>query len=201
MRLQRHINEVSRVPEDTVLELIRKNCKPFLKESGGQFLFRGTKKRVPRGMAKITTRPDRRPLDTPKELHDYMDKHFKKKFGWKGRSEGVFCLGDEHEASVYGYTYAMFPIGQFKFIWSPSIMDLTSDFREEEILVGTDYGNEDDWEGGDNNPRFQQLIKTYTDKNLKKAIRSDNEIMIKCKEYYLVDDDQYLLQELYGWKR
>jgi hypothetical protein len=35
-------------------------------------------------------RKNRKPLDTPLQIHNYWNNLFQKKFGWKVRSEGVF---------------------------------------------------------------------------------------------------------------
>jgi hypothetical protein len=35
---------------------------------------------------------------------------------------------------------------------------------------------------------INSTIREYTDKNLPKAVKSRNEVMVKCPGYYLVDD-------------
>jgi hypothetical protein len=66
----------------------------------------------------------------PDELHDYLDEQFKKKFGWKARSEGVFCVRSKQIAYNYGNPYSVFPIGNYKYIYSNKIHDLYVHFDE-----------------------------------------------------------------------
>ena len=104
------------------------------------------------------------------ELHKAFDKAAKKKFGWKPRSEGMFCVGNKEVAKYYGLAYSVWPIGTFKFIWSDEVDDF---FNEYEDADPTDMIN---------------VIGMYTNKNLEGAIRDGAEIMVKCKEYYAVSN-------------
>jgi hypothetical protein len=44
--------------------------------------------------------------------------------------------------------------------------------------------------------KFIEIVGSYKNNNLSKAIKSDNEIMFKCKKYYLVNSLMYNLSEI-----
>jgi hypothetical protein len=73
---------------------------------------------------KKTTRKDRKPRDTPLLIHNIVDDILSKKFGWKPRSEGVFCVISGE--SYHGWHH-MLPVGKFSYVWSPKIEDLTKE--------------------------------------------------------------------------
>ena len=104
-------------------DIIRRDCQPFLVETKGNILFRGSVQHI-KGIKKIDPRSDRRPTDTPGWAHKMLDGAFKKKFGWNARSEGVFATRSINNAEVYGVAYEFYPIGKFKYVWSPRIDDL-----------------------------------------------------------------------------
>lgn len=117
---------------------------------------------------KLLLLTDRTPSDVGMKIHNKYDELFYEKFGRKARSEGVFASG--YKRKSYGKSYMFFPVNGYKFIWSPAIFDLyTSRFNFITNVV----------EG----------FRTYTDENLQKAVLSGNEIIFKCKAYWLVNID------------
>ena len=177
-------------PEEAAKK-IKKECQPFLKEiHGAGFLWRGSDRSTRKGIEIIVPRKDRHPKDMPKVTHDMIDKILKKKFGWKPRSEGVFCSPVPSVAQLYGldnYVYLIFPRGPFKYLWSPEIYDLFTELKRENLLFHDKPDKKDirftyDYED------FKKILDTYTDKNLKEAIKRGVEITIKCNSYYFVED-------------
>ena len=171
--------------------ILEDECQPYLKECRkvDDFLYRGSPKSNSEGIFKLKPRMDRRPMDTPRELHNYLDKLFKKKFGWEVRSEGVFVTGDDYQADNYGIVYLFFPIGQFKYVWSPKISDMLH-YLDGKNFVEQTFG----WEltaDIENSKILQDMVNTYTDKGLSKAIANEGEISVKCKEYYLFEGNKY----------
>jgi hypothetical protein len=151
------------------LETIEKECSEYLKEFEFPF-FRGTKQ-GPTFKSHIP-RTDRVPLDTPKAIHDILDKEFKKKFGWKVRSEGVFVTSVQYMASAYGEVVMFFPVNGYKYVWSPEIFDLSvhiSDLGDPDILVNY----EDDF--------ASDIVEKYRDSGAK---NTKKEIAFKCKKWY-----------------
>jgi hypothetical protein len=150
MRLKGYLNEEVLVVDEIVSKLI-KDCKPYLKvlaKSNFRYMiYRGTKHTYGT-ISKVKPRNDRTPKDMHKELHNILDNGFKKKFGWKARSEGVFVNPSQEMLVEYGLAYMFFPIGKFKFVWSPEIKDLYTnmgmrDYRDLDVV--TYYENRNEW--------------------------------------------------------
>ena len=122
----------------------------------------------------------RKPKDTPLLVHNAMNEAFKKKFGWNVR-DGVFVTGSDALAGTFGRTHVVFPIGEFKFVWSEHIEDVYGDLVEPDL--GDDW--EENWHDGEKE-RFQKYVLewNWSDKNFAEALRSRNEIMLSCESYY-----------------
>lgn len=119
--------------KEHLIHLIYKDCQPFLKKAlkdNYQNLFYSGRKSKD-DWFKGNVRTDRRPTDTNKVLHRDLDKMFQKKFGYLVRSSSIFVTNDIGVADSYGTTYMIFPIGNFKFVWSPGIVDLYIYMRDE----------------------------------------------------------------------
>lgn len=216
MRLIHYLHEDAAYELDQAAEIkkkIHKECKPFLRASKGYSLWRGMWNKAD-DAGKYKVRKDRKPLDTPADVHKELDSIFKRHFGWPARSSGLLTTGDEKVAATYGTLYQIFPIGKFRFIWSKSVHDLYGKYVEFMTKEGLSYTGGGKWQKTSEfkNPAhvmkpsdlylsdeklhsyqsrvFTQLNdlikKEYSDKNLDNAINSRNEIMIDCKEYYTI---------------
>lgn len=191
MRLKTYINEESTLNIQDIVDNIKKKCAPYFKKAGptGDFLYRGVRSSSlsdKRLVHKVKPRTDRRPLDTDKSLHALLDELFLKHKGWKARSEGVFLTSNRSTARAYGKVFVMFPIGSFKFLYNPDIVDLTNYLNASNIHSASDAQNV-----FNDHPNavedMLKVIKGYTNKNLSAGTNKDVEVMIKCKEYFLVD--------------
>lgn len=170
-----------------VLELIKRDCAPFLEESKkAGFLYRGIqpdgedlhvndsdgKKLV---YIQKRVRQDRVPRDMPKPAHHALDDWFDKKFGIKARSQCVFAYGGElyprGTIKEYGDAHIIFPIGEMQYVWSPEIEDLFVSMEADEITSREDVIRLVDESG-------------YKSTGLDEAMKFGNEIMIKCNKYY-----------------
>lgn len=156
------------ITEDNIIELIKRDCKPWLGKAK-ELVYRGMQKKVDAPF-KQEVRADRQPRNTDGELHKAMDDWFNDNFGFRARSAAVFVTGDFDDAKSYGQAYAIFPIGDFKFVWSPNVGDLYMSMHNE--TPGRV-------------PLKLERFK-FQDDELEKAISSGFEIMIKCKDYYAV---------------
>jgi len=124
---------------------LKKDCKPFLKEIKKYKLFwfwRGSEKDV-KHYEKFETRKNRRPRDTPLWIHNILNKEFKKKFGWSVRSEGVFASSDKYGLYIYGEENMFFPVGKYKYVWSPKVNDLLSYIKIKKITVNSLFSYKD----------------------------------------------------------
>ena len=180
MRLQQYLNEAS--DEDIAkkrIALIWKNCQPFLKQmkslnfENENLLFSGRKSSS--DFTKKKVRKNRSPKDTSIDIHNWVDDWFYEKFGIRARSNTVFCTSDRGTSIEYGDVYVLFPIGKFEVIWSYHLKDLYDKFVMD---MGLEY-----WKKN----FLSYDAKTYKKGNLQRALKSKNEIMLYCKEYYMLE--------------
>lgn len=169
---------------DDVYQALAKDCKPFLQESGGNVVWRGSgNKYKPTEVQKPRT--SRKPRNTYKEIHGLLNRLFNDKFGWKARN-GIFGIGG-YPSPIYGDAYLFFPIGKFEFLWNPKIEDLwrLPIIQPSGITSMKKYLEEKE-------KSFKRLVNGYKNTDLKGAIASGNEISFKVSKYYMVKNEQGL---------
>ena len=185
-------------------DLLMNDCDYFLNESSQQgVLVRGMKSFKGQAMSmphprdlksddvtfsEIIVRQARSPTDTPIKTHEMLDAWFNDHFGFKARSQAVFCMGGSERGvraiSNYGRPHIVMPIGKFKYVWSPIVDDLYA--RTAGIAWDRDYDENDE----DNYAEPEKMIDkfmsahNYTDKRLDAAVVQRYEIMIACSKYY-----------------
>ncbi len=180
-----------------------KNNDIFKETLNNNFIYRGNNSSNINEYQIFNVRKDRRPRDMPAELHYDLDDAFKKKFGWNVRSSGVFTTGDKIQTNDYGDPYIFIPLGSYKFVWCNKIKDLfmayDNVFREigmskidYEYLRYVINSNSPEEEKDDRYyDLIEDIVKLYTDKNIKKAILSKNEIVFSCNSYILFNEEYY----------
>jgi len=272
MRLQKYLTE--RILSPGEIEIFQENypqlykdCKLYIddwRKSGAKdFLYRGTRRPgIYFGIKSSHVKSGRLAKDTSQETHNILNDLFKKRFKWYVRN-GVMTTGNISDASSYGTVYLFFPIGKYKFVWSPKVDDLYSEIDVEykhmysfDEYYGSDirydweeeYGKDrkghweydgeeidntedlryeledteedfdkdllywipdmdyDEYESArrgeyekEREDYFFDLVKKYTDKNLRGAINSGNEVIFNCDKYYLVDInyEEMLMKAIY----
>jgi len=189
MKFNRYLNEEDKSIEET-LAILKKDCKPILnwmkKSDYDLFLYRWNSKKAGTIFELITPRKDRNPSDTPPWLQEIYDDAFEKKFGVRARSSGVFCQVRQLRNQSYSSgSFAVFPVGKFKYIWKPKMADLFVRWTEvrKEFRSGTG-GVYNDYDINSVKAWATDIIDTYTDKNLDDVILE--EVMLICDKYYLV---------------
>ncbi len=139
MELLRQLNEQAS-PEATAQELIEavKNAKPFFNERGNsdKVLYRGMGGH--HGGVLITRpispRPNRRPSDTPNQIHKALNERMVKQFGHPFRTASLFCTNQISQARFYGDAYVVLPQGNFTYLWSPTVRDGYAYFDGSHLL-------------------------------------------------------------------
>lgn len=170
MRLKNFLNEDYKNFEDfdEAVDFMEKNCKPFLKAKRNlnpdDFLYRGIRG-VPYDIFMRDVRKNRQPLSTKREKHLELDKLFYEKFGIKARSQSLFCTSSPSDAKSYGPAWIIFPIGEYKILWSPEVVDL--------FVYLTQHPSKP----------LKEVVSLYRMGGLKDAIKSGNEIMVSCDRY------------------
>lgn len=139
---------------------------------------------------------DRRPKDSPLNLHVFAGQYFEDKFGFNFRSGAVFGAGDVSEYS--GWEYAIFPLGKWSYVWSPEVDDLFVKFFR--YYKQTEYykpGGSEDFDISGFRRRVSKKVvwatldlMKYTNNNLPAAIRSGHEIMIDCDKFLAIPKDK-----------
>ena len=166
---------------------IKRDCSPFLSQIKGRVdklaLFRGVGVRTSATtFSRNAIRSDRSPLSTHPFVHDISDQWFLNRFGIKYRSNALFTSGDPKEAGGYGLLYAIFPIGEFDICYSPVIKDLFNKWddcdRHDHSLseLSLEIASEE----------IDNILRAgnYKTGPLTTAIKSGNEVMVHCSEYY-----------------
>jgi len=193
MRLQRHLNEQEEFiinPMDDFqvrlfteyVPLIKKECKAFLNETKAckKFLYRGLRlKDDPHvGFEVGIPRQDRRPTDTDKRTQRLFDKAYEQKYGWKPRTTGVFTSNDVGGTYGYGWTHLIFPVGKYRYAWSPEVRDFFIHQGRMKISQRNDIHVLGE---------MMELVKEYKDsKDLCKILNTKKsfEVILGCKKYY-----------------
>ena len=194
MRLKQFITEELNIgdPQD-IIDILRKDCSDYIKyKPNNAYIYRGA--RLPRNtlIEKKIPRTNRKPKDTPEEVHEYLNKEFKKVFGWNVRSEGVFCTSNYEETYNYGNPYSMFPSNGFKVIYSGVVNDLLLYLENIAHVIIQSNGFSSTWHARENweekikSINIKELYKQGGPKDIDKALYTGNEMVIKCKFYYLV---------------
>jgi hypothetical protein len=189
MKFKNYLIENQEDKINEMIYLIKKDCQPFLKEwhkiNKGPLL---TGRKNEKSFNKKQVRKNRKPRDTPEELHKLVDEWFYKKFKLKLRSNSIFSTFSYRIVGVYGVPYCVFPIGDYTIISSEEIKDLYNNIDylfykkfSDSVLTYNDLSEEKQKE-------FQNILLKHLEKsNYKKGLRyHDNEQMINCKEYYIL---------------
>lgn len=134
-------------------------------------------------------RKDRKPLDTHPDLAKLADQALAERFGWPPRSTGLFAFGKMGRLSThdYGDPHRIFPMGEFKYVWSPRINDMTNRLltltmpREKDVPF-----NKEELDRIRHGMQ-QELVPLYKDTGLEDAIKGRAEIMLSCKSYVALE--------------
>lgn len=141
-----------------IKEILDRDCAQYLKEIKYEYplLFRGSHKPT-KDIRKVTHRKNRNPSDTPKPLHDKLNDLFEKRFGWPVRG-GIFTVPSKSIADNYGTPFVFFPIGDYKYVYSPKIEDLFQYFDDMEVAVSFDNDVDEEVEAYDDF-MFDRIIR------------------------------------------
>ena len=183
------------------METVKSDCQPYLQAIDyalyDRMLYRGVIGTTKEYIAKTVRLEDRAPKDINLDLHNMINEYFNEYYGAPFRNS-IHVTADEPQAWEYAYggyksgsVYTIFPVGNYDFLWSPKISDML------DAAMGHDlqrYGNVSNVERDQEKlkkywERFRAgALATYQTTDLIGAIKSGNEVMIRCKEYYGLRD-------------
>lgn len=164
---------------EQILEFIQMNCKQFLKLNSNDTvrLYRGEQKNVPVFIKEIRT--NRAPTDLSVETHNYINQKLKAAGFKLNRSDTMFTTGDKLTAQGYGTLYRVYPMDMFSFIWNPEVNDLYIDMSDADL---------EDAPIEKVKPWVDNLIPGYRTDNLREAVKSEAEILVKAPGAVLVNE-------------
>jgi hypothetical protein len=189
--------------DDVINLVIKRDCKQWLNVSNNTPAYRRTDDiKLSHYPIRRKVRQNRKPRGTVEWQHRIANDLFQKHFGIKARSECLFIQGSKDVEDYYGEDlWAVFPIGNFDYIWAPDIQDLMArmntignsvklDLRNTASTLITGKDIEDYFEKELEITIKEEYVKN---KGLRTALRDygNNEIMVKCREYYLLEWNTY----------
>ena len=171
-------------------DLIKQNCQPFLQMTDLP-LYRGQGSLLNFNIfekARVEQiRKDRRPKDTPEYVQIALDNWFFQNYGFKPRSQGLFCSGSGVEARVYGKLHYVFPVGKFEHLWMRpvgQVSPMRDSFRLTQDIKHAMYTQEAN-KAAEIVENTMAQYECHTD-NLELAIAGGAEITLICDEVILV---------------
>jgi len=195
MKFKNYLNE-----DDSVISDIKRECSKSLKifKKSGIPFYRGVTYTFNVDYVKRSVRTNRKPRDMDVESQQVFDDIFQKRFGWKPRSQGLFCVADPKIARDYGNVGVVIPCGDFKYLWNPDVEDLFKGLSHKKtfwsplkdtvsvikMIFGKPY---------DTKEMIRQYTKGYKDNDIFLYFKKypENEIMIQCKDYYVVSESYW----------
>jgi hypothetical protein len=179
------------------------DCKPWLDAIRGteNVALRGDN-RVVEDFQLLTQKGLRRPKDLPLFIHDAINDEMQEKFyGWRARERGIFVVGQESKARLFGTLGAFFPVGEFKSVWSPDVMDLMEEW--ESFVFNLDSYDARDAKDGDERftKQFAKEMLTSKTWHLNSEIKeclnnSISELIISAKTFYAFKLDSHLWENI-----
>lgn len=119
-------------------EILRTDCETYINCLAsckkGHFLLRGYFYEIETFKLFQHNLNHRVPKNMPQNIHNQLNSHFKKKFGWAIRN-GIFTYGFDminHQPIDMGYGkfYLFFPKDSFSFAYSPEYFDLFGEINQ-----------------------------------------------------------------------
>lgn len=190
MKFKQYINEVT-LTEDNVVEFIKKNCMPYLKDwkNTGLFpdkpLYSGREAERSTNIILKNVRQDRKPTNTKPIVHNYLNNYFVDKFKIALRSKTIFAVGSVSTTLIYGEPFIIIPVGKYEIYWSPKVNDLYQFYVDMGLLIsdGEPFFRDDSHE-----KVFYDGMNSYKKGDLKGAIKSRNEVMVYTKQVILLSE-------------
>ena len=188
MKLIKNYENFNDSNSDTIIELsekLKKECKLFINDMKvyDSFLYRGLINYTD-VYIKNKVRKNRIPKSTDIEIHTLIDDLFFEKFNIRPRSESVFVTSSYCNAFNYGNVFLFFPVGDYISISSDKVDDLYAYINEVYDISNLHELTEDKYNYIKD--ELKDLVNTYKINDMSEVIKSGNEIMIICDEYYII---------------
>lgn len=192
-------------------EYVEEKCQPFFNAFRDSYLS-GVRKTLRRGLlinpegnfTRMNVPKNRQPVNTNIRIHNITDDWFFMKFGFRARSQGIFCTSKEDVAKKYGFPFLVFPEGEFHVIHSTKVDDLF--LRLDMYAIKKEYKSHyglHEVEAFDSREELEEFFLHTIDMEklrpviysiLEKfdyrlddfsgALQSENEIIVICDKYF-----------------
>ncbi len=169
-----YLNESKLEELNLMLSKIEDKCSHYLTQAkiNNFYLYSGRKKEKDLLINK-KVRKNRKPKDTPLNLHFLLDDLFKSRTGLKLRSNSIFGTRNYNIARKYGAVYILFPVGNNYQLWfNPEIKDLWSE-------ISWIDKHKCDIESDEIKKYLSKIVNKYKQGFTKNEV----EIMLYCDEY------------------
>lgn len=179
----KHVTYVKEGQDTDIVDLIKRKCKPFLKEAHinpnlpfekWPSLYRGSDTDIDHYRI-IPVRTNRRPLNSSKAEHNAFMRAIEAVGGVATRTNSVFVTGDYSTAEEYGRNvYRVFPIGEFYYTYAEGIKDWLYNSNMEPRTLALPRNEANDaavlelYHSKD--PRLQQLRKAWDGLDVDKVV-------------------------------
>lgn len=200
------LDEIKESDEVTELaNLIKKDCKPWLKESqnGVLTVYRGLRHNPfpgGRSYAIATVNQNRKPMDSPVFVHEFYNQSIREAGKRANRSNSTFTLGSlttlKNNPDTFGdfseFVVAM-PVGKFNYTWTTAFKD-GYEFYEKVLSEYGVYAVDGDGHYFNLPKKLETKIRDSwrgDDGSLSKAINSRREIMIASKQVLYIKPTLY----------
>ena len=183
------------------IKAIKTHCQPYLKEIDNNIEqhkmyrgMRGTDDVVMTGRVRLDGRD---PMSTGRDVHRYINRYFQVRYGEQFRNS-MFASGKADFAKDYGDLFLVFPRGEFTFIWSPHVIDMFDIDGDIDDAMYPGGGSMQDDLVVDNKNFFNYMDSLkYQTTDMKAALQSEKEIMVRTQAYYGINLTQFFARDDY----
>jgi hypothetical protein len=138
--------------------------------------------------SELTPRNDRNPKHSSKNAQKIFDDYAEKRFGWRPRKEGIFTTSDLEDARFYGPVYAIFPKGDFRYVYHSEVADFFLKFKRS-----VDFAAE-----------LQDFVNDhghFSNVDIEGGLDEGVEVILGCDSYYAVKIDhiRQIMLDMYDY--
>jgi hypothetical protein len=172
-----------------MMYLVQRDCSEFIKEEFALFKHSTSTEDYIISSPKTNRRSKDKPSSF-RNIDDMLDIYFKEIFGWKPRTEGVFCNPDKDSLIPIGDKYYIFPVDGYKYIWNTKIKSIYSELNKfAQMNYGTNIIklSEDKEMLKDLFENFSEELEFYDNKDL--LYNEKSQVLLGCDKYYMIKLD------------
>lgn len=160
----------------SLINFMKKNCSNIIKiyKDEGYFLYRGIRHQAS-SILLGRSRDDRKPMDTPPDIQNKLDKVLASQGFTALRGNSIFCSSSFAFVHDYGTPFMIFPVNGFTYTWNTDAQDLYKRWllRSEYSILANELKV-----GIDNPEQFIKEFHFINNERLDDALTTGREIYI-----------------------